>query len=138
MQTENEATEYREPFARLVSIDAWASDDGEGRSWSWNQSFNLREYTAKQVAHILADHKPRSVCAFLRREGYLSAESAGKVRVDYAGSDPDYITIEDKNTGEPIFAFIVCWDVADETTPDTHEATDPAEPDNFSALAPVE
>ena len=95
-------------FATLVSIDARRYDD----SWTWNAHYTLREYTHAEVAAVLcgapsARQQARDVFRFLRSEGYLSEHSKGRVRLDVAGSDPDYITVEDRHTGEPLFAFIV-------------------------------
>ncbi len=102
-----------EPFARLVSIDAWRNGDG----WVWNDSREIVTYKPEgEFRKVLADNKPRSLLAFLRREGHLTAHSAGRVRIDYAGSDPDYITIEDRHTGEPLIALIVRWDLDSEPT----------------------
>ena len=102
-------------FATLVSIDAWRNSCG---GWDWNNQFKLREYTHEEVSAILVGENPRKIFGFLRREGYLSAKSAGKLRLDVAGSEPDYFTIENKNTCEPIFAFIVDWSEVPEATPE--------------------
>lgn len=94
-------------YATLVSIDAWRSGEG---GWDWNNQHQLATFSRAQVGPILERAEPRKVFAFLRDEGYLSEHSKGRVRLDTAGSDPDYLTIEDKNTGEPLFSFIVRWD----------------------------
>ena len=93
-------------FATLVSIDAWRNSCG---GWDRNNQFKLCKYTHEEVSAILVGENPRKIFGFLRREGYLSAKSVGKLRLDVAGSEPDYFTIENKNTCEPIFAFIVDW-----------------------------
>ena len=97
-------------FATLVSIDGWRNSCG---GWDWNDQHKLREYSREELEPVLGEHdknRPRRIFAFLRAEGYLSDKSKGRVRLDVSGSDPDYLTIEDKNTGEPIFALIVGWD----------------------------
>jgi hypothetical protein len=95
-----------EPFATLVSIDAWRESEG---GWSWNQSHKLREFTREDVGPLLEKKNPRELFAYMRREGYLSDASKGRVAIDVSGSDPDYITIQDRKTQEPHFAFIVNW-----------------------------
>ena len=90
-------------YARLVTIDAWRSPDG----WTWNDSRTLREYTAAEIKHVIEGDNPRRIFRFLRDAGYLTRESAGRVRLDVSGSDPDYLTIEARHTGEPLIALIV-------------------------------
>lgn len=88
--------------ANIVSIDAWNGPDG----WTWNNSFQLSDVESKDIDKLKT---PRKVCAYLRKLGYLKAESAGKVQVDYSGSDPDCIEIKDKSSGEPVLAIWVDW-----------------------------
>ena len=88
--------------AEIVSIDAWNSPDG----WYWNNSHNLCEVASEDIDKLKT---PRKVCSYLRKLGYLRAESAGKVRVDYSGSDPDCIEIQDRKTGEPLLGIWVDW-----------------------------
>ena len=87
----------KENFYRLLSIDAWRCDEG----WTWNAWYPLEEdiYIAPEAA------TPRRVFRMLRN-GYLSEQSKGGVRLDDDGYN---LVIEDRNTGEPIFALEPQW-----------------------------
>lgn len=96
-------------FATLVSVDGLRNSTG---GWDWNDQHKLREYSREELGPVLGEqdrNRARRVFAFLRAEGYLSERSKGRVRLDVSGSDPDYFTIENKDTGEPVFALIVDW-----------------------------
>ena len=87
----------KENFYELFSIDAWRSECG----WDWNNMFSL-----DKDIYIGSDSiTPRKIFKLLRN-GYLSDYSKGKVRLDDTGFD---LVIEDKNTGEPIFALRPQW-----------------------------
>ncbi|NJN64282.1 MAG: hypothetical protein HC882_04975 [Acidobacteria bacterium] len=84
----------------VLAIDAWNGPDG----WWWNDS--------RTIGHPESMPDARDVRAFLRwlrAEGYLGAGSAGRVRVDVAGSDPEVYEIQDRHTGEPLVAVRVEW-----------------------------
>jgi hypothetical protein len=86
----------------VVSIDAWRSSEG---GWFWNASYRCGsiEIDPKDLS------KPRKLLFALRKVGILTSNSAGRVRVDYSGSDPETIEIQDKNTYEPLVAITVDW-----------------------------
>lgn len=76
----------------IISIDAWRDQNG----WTWNNQFKLQDYAGP-------DFTARKFTRYMRAEGYLSEQSRGRVRV----VDGEYcLEIQDKNTGEPIFALI--------------------------------
>ena len=77
----------------LLSIDAWRDECG----WTWNNMFTVEEDI--YIADTLTN---RSLLKFMRRNGWLTDYSKGRVRVEDTGYD---IEIQDKNTGEPVFAF---------------------------------
>jgi len=87
----------KENFYRLLSIDAWRYDGG----WTWNNGYPLEEdiYIAPDAA------TPRRVFRMLRNS-YLSEQSKGRVRLEDDGYN---LVIEDRNTGEPIFALEPQW-----------------------------
>ena len=82
----------------LLSIDAWRYDEG----WTWNQWFNIENDI------YLEDISPRKLFKFMRRNGWLSDESKGRVELEDDGYN---IVIQDRNTHEPIFAFEPQWDM---------------------------
>ena len=86
----------------VVSIDAWRDPEG---GWFWNNQYRCG------AIEIASDDlsKPRKLLSTLRKAGILTAKSAGRVRVDYSGSDPETIEIQNKNTGEPLVAITVDW-----------------------------
>ena len=95
--------------ASLVSVEAWNGPDG----WTWNNSFEICEVSPETLRQIFPakrnGHAYESRCLFswLRSEGYLSAESAGRVRLDIAGGDPDHYEVQDRHSGEPLLCLIV-------------------------------
>lgn len=80
---------------RILSIDAWRDPDG----WQWNNWHSVGEFP-----NTLADtlDKPRALFSWLRENGYLSAESRGRVALD---DDQYNVVIIDKDTREPLFAL---------------------------------
>lgn len=90
----------KENFYRLLSIDAWRNGDGDC-GWQWNAWYTLEEdiYIAPDAA------TPRRVFKMLRKD-YLSEQSKGRVRLEDDGYN---LVIEDRNTGEPIFALEPQW-----------------------------
>jgi hypothetical protein len=81
---------------RILSIDAWRDGDG----WQWNNWFRVGSITLAEL--VLLD-TPRKQIGYMRRMGYLSAKSAGRVRVDDDGSLN--LTFLDRGTEEPLFAI---------------------------------
>ncbi len=87
----------KENFYRLLSIDAWR----DGPCWQWNNWFNLEE-----DIYVHPDATPRTIFKTLRDSGYLSDYSKGRVRLEDDGYN---LVIENRNTGEPIFALEPQW-----------------------------
>ena len=85
-------------YCDILSIDARRDRD----SWTWNQW-----WTRGTVALTESDLTPRKFCRMLREQGYLSDYSRGRVRVDMGrASEQVQIEIQDKATGEPLFAIV--------------------------------
>jgi|PlaIllAssembly_1097288.scaffolds.fasta_scaffold04543_8 hypothetical protein len=85
---------------RLVSIDAWRDADG---MWFWNDSVTLRRNIRIRESHTTT----RRVLNMLRREGFLSSRSRGRVTVDHHyEQDPICVEVLDKYTREPLLALI--------------------------------
>ena len=82
----------------LLSIDAWRYDEG----WTWNNMF-----TVEEDVYLEPNLSNRRLLSFMRDSGWLSEYSKGKVRIEDTQYD---IEIQDKNTGEPIFAFRPQWE----------------------------
>ena len=82
----------------LLSIDAWRDECG----WYWNNKFLVEEDIV-----ITPETTNRSLLKFMRRNGWLTEASKGRVRIEDTGYD---IEIQDRNTGEPLFAFRPQWD----------------------------
>ena len=85
---------------KILSIDAWRDMDG----WTWNNHFKVGEITREDLER--EGRTNRTLLAYLRREGYLSDRSKGRVRVcDEHSYDGTFIEIQDRHTGEPLFAI---------------------------------
>jgi hypothetical protein len=79
----------------LQSVDAWREPEG---GWTHNQTFHVESDIC-----IEYDASNRALLAMMRRSGWLTEHSKGRVRVEsYDGS---FIEIQDKNTYEPLFIF---------------------------------
>ena len=81
----------------LISIEPWR--DAEG-SWVWNDMFRLEEGIHWDVEAVT----PRRVLAKLRKWGYLSQHSKGRLAVEFVHGK-DLVEIVHKNTREPIYAL---------------------------------
>ena len=79
---------------RLLSIDAWR-DINNG--WTWNNW-----HAIGSVPMDLIDKSPRQVFAYLRAQGFLSPQSAGRVALH---DDQYNIVITERGTREPLFAI---------------------------------
>lgn len=79
----------------LLSIDAWRECEG---GWTWNQWYSL------ETDIYLAESQltPRKIFSALRKWGYLTSESKGRVSIDDDGHN---IVIQDKDTFEPLLAL---------------------------------
>jgi len=82
----------------LLSIDAWRYDCG----WTWNNMF-----TVEEDIYLSSDTSNRALLKFMRRNGWLSESSKGRVHIEDTGYD---IEIQDRNTGMPVFAFRPQWE----------------------------
>lgn len=101
MQTEtNETT--RDNFAnptrpetfRVLSIDAWRGIEG---GWDWNNWHGVGLAPVETL-----NYSPRRLLAWFRQEGYLSAQSAGRVAVHDDGYN---LVILDRRNGCPLYAI---------------------------------
>ena len=81
---------------RVLSIDAWRDPDG----WTWNAWYCAGSIALADFERI-AD-KPRSLLAWFRNAGMLSASSAGRVAIDDDGFN---VVILARGTQEPLFAI---------------------------------
>lgn len=80
---------------KVLSIDAWRYGSG----WTWNALYTVGEID-KALFETLAN--PRKQLKWFRDEGYLTAESAGKVAIDDDGYN---IVVTARGTGQPLFAI---------------------------------
>lgn len=91
--------EYTSPTCKILSIDAWRDGDG----WTWN---DLRKVGSVPLTVVETLTTPRKVLAYLRAENFLSEASRGRCRVEMdAGGDGVLIEVQDRRTGEPLFAI---------------------------------
>jgi len=79
----------------ILSIDAWR--DGPG--WTWNQWYRVGTIDTTTLATLKTD---RQILAWMRREGYLSAKSAGRVCVE---DDQYNLVICERGNRMPVFAI---------------------------------
>lgn len=86
----------------LVSIDAWREYEG---GWTWNNAFRVESDIWLHESRLTS----RKILAFLRRAGYLTEYSKGRVRVEEIPTFEPFFEIQDKNTGEPLFALQGEW-----------------------------
>ena len=78
----------------LLSIDAWNCDDG----WEWNNWCIVE----RDIVFADSEITPRKVFKALRKWGFLSDESKGRVSMVDDGYN---IVIQNKDTFEPVFAL---------------------------------
>jgi hypothetical protein len=84
---------------KVLSIDAWRDGDG----WTWNNHYKVGEITSETLRTLDTNRK---LLAYMRREGYLSASSVGKITVnDGANYSDTFIEFQARGTREPIFAI---------------------------------
>jgi hypothetical protein len=91
---------------RILSIDAWR----EGNDWTWNNWFDVGRFDLSKI-----DSSNRSILKFLRDEGYLKKESAGKITIEDDGYN---LVIKNKNNLEPLFAIEYGGEVFESEGPD--------------------
>ena len=84
---------------KILSIYAWREPEG----WTWNNHFHVGAIDRETLATLDTNRK---LLAYMRKHGYLSASSAGKVRVvDSNDYDGVFIKFQDRGTGEPLFVI---------------------------------
>lgn len=79
---------------RVLSIDAWREAEG---GWAWNNW-----YAAGEVPRAVLDYTPRRLIGYMRREGFLSAGSVGRVAVEDDGYN---LVLVERGTRMPAFAI---------------------------------
>lgn len=79
---------------RVLSIDAWRGHEG---GWDWNKWFDVGRAPVETL-----NYTPRRLLAWFRDEGYLSAQSAGRLAVQDDGYN---IVITDRRNGCPLYAI---------------------------------
>lgn len=89
MHTENDLEGLR-----ILSIDAWRGIEG---GWDWNAWHGVGRAPVETL-----NYTPRRLLAWFRREGYLSAQSAGRVAVHDDGHN---LVIIDRANQMPLFAI---------------------------------
>ena len=92
---------------KILSIDAWRGDEG---SWDWNNWYTVGNITREQLQGL---NTTRKLLKWFRDEGYLSPESAGKIRVDEDGYN---LCILEKSINRPIFAIETAGFEMEDTT----------------------
>ena len=84
---------------KLLSIDAWREPEG---GWTWNNCFTLED----GIYILESELTPRKIARMLRQWGYLSEYSKGRIYVDMGREYMEwFIEIQNKATGEPVFAL---------------------------------
>jgi len=87
-------TDNMELRCELYAIEGWRMPEG----WMSNQEFFLTMFPAEW-----RDLTPRRLLAMLRRDGYLTESSKGKVSLETFGMDPETLQVTARGTGEPLF-----------------------------------
>jgi hypothetical protein len=82
---------------KLVSVVSWREWDV---GWSWHSMHTLEPNIIFEESKLT----PRTILRYLRKWGFLTQESKGKLRVDIQDS---IIKIQIKSTYEPILALIL-------------------------------
>lgn len=94
-------TSYEEESGyNVYSISAVRDDSG----WSWDNKFKMNNNSITINEETL--HNSRKLLKLCRDEGWLSEMSKGKVKVDYVNGDGQIVEIINKNTLEPLIAFM--------------------------------
>ena len=78
----------------LLSIDAWRYN----YDWTWNAWHKLED----DIFIMESETTPRKILAMLRKWGFLTDASKGRLSIDDDGYN---IVIHDKNTLEPLLAL---------------------------------
>lgn len=83
-------------IAELRSIDAWREPEG---GWSWNDSHLIEDGLVFGEDALTS----RSILSALRKWGYLTHTSKGRVRVEH---EWPIIEIQNRHTREPLLALL--------------------------------
>lgn len=83
----------------LYAIEAWRN----GATWVNNRETHIDTFEDMREREL----SPRVLLPMLRKKGYLTEKSRGKVCVDYYGTEPEIHAVVDKATGEPLFELRV-------------------------------
>lgn len=78
----------------ILSIDAWC----DGSSWTWNDWYKIGVIQKSEFEQLKGN---RALCRYMRKEGFMSAESAGHVLVN----DDGYNVVFCERNGMPVFAI---------------------------------
>lgn len=78
----------------ILSIDAWAEPEN---SWNWNNWHKVGEIVLEDIPKT-----NRAIIMYMRKKGYLSDKSKGRVTVEDDGYS---LVIIHKSTGRPLFAI---------------------------------
>lgn len=84
----------KEETVRVLSVDAWRSKHG---GWEWNNWFKVGT-----LPREACDYSPRKLLGLLRKDGYLTPGSAGKLALEDDGYN---VVIVAKGTREPLYAL---------------------------------
>jgi hypothetical protein len=79
---------------KVLSIDAWRGFEG---GWDWNNWYAVGDAPTNAL-----NYSKRKLLNWMRSEGYLSAQSAGKVSVEDDGYN---LTIVERGNRRPLFAI---------------------------------
>lgn len=79
---------------RVLSIDAWRGCEG---GWDWNDWHGVGYAPVETL-----NYTPRRLLAWMRSEGYITAQSAGRVAVQDDGHN---LVIIDRRNGCPLYAI---------------------------------
>jgi hypothetical protein len=86
----------------VLSIDAWREGDG----WTWNNWFKRGIVTRREFMRECGDLHTRAgrrrAIRWFRENGYLSAESAGRVSIE---DDQHNVIVCERASGMPLFAI---------------------------------
>lgn len=91
---DNLANPTRPETFHVLSIDAWRGIEG---GWDWN-SWDIVGAAPVETMH----YTPRRLLAWMRSEGYISKQSAGRVAVHDDGYN---LVITDRRNGCPLYAI---------------------------------
>lgn len=83
---------------RLLNIDAWRGLDG---GWFWNNWYEIEDGIYLREDRLT----PRKLLAFMRRAGWLTEKSKGRVYLDDLPTDRVHITVCDRYTHEPLLCL---------------------------------